>query len=72
MTNLILQPAGNADSREHYQDTVKSLVRIKDIEHLLSGEEKGRLEINYPNGEFSCGESPLQTRRNGKRLSEVM
>ena len=54
MTNLILQPAGNADSREHYQDTVKSLVRIKDIEHLLSGEEKRRLEINYPNGEFSC------------------
>ena len=37
MTNLILQPAGNADSREHYQDTVKSLVRIKDIE----------LQVNY-------------------------
>ena len=54
MTNLILQPAGNADSREHYQDTVKSLVRIKDIEHLLSDEEKRRLEINYPKGEFSC------------------
>ena len=31
MNNLILQPAGNADAREHYLDTVKVTLKIEDV-----------------------------------------
>lgn len=51
MNRVILQPTGNRDAREHYDDTILNPVSLKVIEKYLSDKEFKEIENIYPNGE---------------------
>lgn len=53
MSKIILQPAGNPDGREHYNDTIENQVDLKDISNFLSQEEIEDLSNIYNNGKCS-------------------
>ncbi|MFS8189168.1 HNH endonuclease [Rossellomorea marisflavi] len=48
MSRVILQPTGNKDAREHYEDTLVRPVDIMRIKPFVSKEEYNRLEDLYP------------------------
>ena len=54
MNNLILQPAGNADAREHYLDTVQVTVSLDAVKHHLTAGQTARINEVYPSGLFRC------------------
>jgi len=65
MNNLILQPAGNADAREHYLDSVKESIAITSILKHLSADQAQLLHEIYPSGRFKCwGVTPSTTNIN--------
>lgn len=49
MSRVILQPTGNKDAREHYQDTLVKPVPLDTIQQYVTKEEYGYLEELYPN-----------------------
>lgn len=51
MNNIILQPSGNKDAREHYNDTIKHPVNLSEIENFLSPNDKIILQEIYPKKE---------------------
>jgi len=51
MPNLIIQPAGNTDARQHYSDTVLHAVPINRMRKHLDEETVQRLEELYKGGE---------------------
>jgi len=51
MSRVILQPAGNQGGREHYVNTVESLVKIIDCEPYFGPSEFQRLQDSNPTGE---------------------
>jgi hypothetical protein len=53
MSRIILQPAGNPDGREHYNDTIENQVDLKYISKFLSPEEIEDLSNIYNNGKCS-------------------
>jgi hypothetical protein len=53
MSKIILQPSGNKDARDHYNDTIKNKVKLNDIQHLISNELYETLLNIYPEKEFS-------------------
>ena len=48
MNKVILQPSGNKDAREHYNDTIKNSVSIDKIKKFLTLEEFKILKEIYP------------------------
>src|SRR4051794_27669658 len=50
MPQLILQPAGNQGSREHYKDTVETLVALERINPLVDVDTQTQLAASYPSG----------------------
>ena len=65
MNNLILQPAGNADAREHYLNSVNESISIDSILNHLSSEQAQLLYEVYPSGKFKCwGVTPSNTNIN--------
>lgn len=51
MSKVILQPSGNKDAREHYDDTIENSVSLSKIKPHVSPEEFKVLNDIYPNGE---------------------
>ena len=51
MNSIILQPSGNKDAREHYQDTIANPKPISEIAKFLSKDDLEKLESIYPNGD---------------------
>jgi len=47
---IILQPSGNADAREHYQDTINKAVPLESIAPFLDSATLDRLRKIYPSG----------------------
>ena len=45
---MILQPSGNKDAREHYNDTIENPVSIDKIKNFLSLEQIKILKEIYP------------------------
>jgi hypothetical protein len=52
MSRIILQPAGNKDASDHYNDTIENPVDISTIASFLSDEDQNVLNEIYPSG--SC------------------
>ena len=50
MSKIILQPAGNPDGREHYNDTIENPVELKSISKFLKKEELEDLYEIYEDG----------------------
>ena len=48
MSKIILQPSGNKDAREHFNDTIELPVKLSKIEKFLSQNEKDVLSQIYP------------------------
>lgn len=48
MNSIILQPSGNKDAREHYQDTISNPVTLSDIKVFLSKNHFEALKEIYP------------------------
>ena len=48
MSNIILQPSGNKDAREHFINTIELPVKLSEIEKFLSQNEKDVLSQIYP------------------------
>ncbi|MDC0303608.1 hypothetical protein OAL15_01215 [Flavobacteriales bacterium] len=51
MSRVILQPCANKDAREHYNDTIKTSVKLDKIRPHVSKEEFDTLCEIYPNGD---------------------
>ena len=51
MSNIILQPSGNKDAREHYVDTIANPVRLERIRSYLKLEDYSNLQEIYPSGD---------------------
>ena len=51
MSNIILQPSGNKDAREHFNDTIEFPVKLSKIEKFLNQKEKDTLQQIYTNSE---------------------
>lgn len=51
MNKVILQPSGNKDAREHYENTIQQPVPIDVLGEYLSDHELDQLRIFYPNGQ---------------------
>tara|TARA_B100000963_G_C22565190_1_gene643318 strand:+ start:455 stop:1408 length:954 start_codon:yes stop_codon:yes gene_type:complete len=51
MSNIILQPSGNKDAREHFNDTIEFPVKLSKIEKFLNQKEKDTLQQIYANSE---------------------
>ena len=59
---MILQPAGNADAREHYLDTGQVTVSLDAVKHHLTAGQTARINEVYPSGLFRCwGVTPSKT-----------
>ena len=52
MSKLILQPAGNPDANEHYNDTIKTPVNLEKISKYLSIEDHDTLKKIYPDNKY--------------------
>ncbi len=52
MSLVILQPCGNRDAREHYNDTIKNTVDLGSIRSYLSQEDYDELESIYQDGKL--------------------
>ncbi len=51
MAQVILQPAGGAGAREHYENTIRRPVRLSTIKGLLTNpEDIELLGLLYPDG----------------------
>jgi len=62
MGKVILQPAGNRDAREHYNDTIKNPVSLTKISQYVSSDELNVLKNIYSNNACVWGVTP------GKKL----
>ena len=59
MSKIILQPSGNKDAREHYEDTLANPVKLSSIEKFISQKHKEVLDEIYPDGNlFIWGVTP--------------
>ena len=59
MSRIILQPSGNKDAREHYDDTILNPVGLNSISNFLSDKEKNIISKIYPNNKlFIWGVTP--------------
>ncbi len=50
MSKIILQPSGNKDSREHYQDTIENSVALEKVKPHISNHDFKILKSIYPSG----------------------
>ena len=72
MSNIILQPTGNKDAREHYLDTIQQGVKLSFIkQHLTSKDYESLLQI-YPSGEcYVWGVTPGDKNRNVSKWNKI-
>ena len=72
MTQLVLQPCGNKDAREHYADTIKRPVDLTRLAQYLSAIELKDLEEIYPNGQVQVwGVTPGKNEGNKRKWERV-
>lgn len=50
MSKVILQPSGNKDAREHYENTIQNPVSIEVLSEYLPEETLDQLKTFYPDG----------------------
>ena len=68
---IILQPAGNKDSREHYEDTITNLVSLRRIEQYLESDDMEILRSIYKDHAPLWGVTPGKKSINFKKWKRV-
>lgn len=72
MNQVVLQPTGNKDAREHYENTIQSPVNIKRFEKFLKADEFKALNKIYPSGDVTVwGVTPGKNDVNGGKYNKM-
>jgi len=72
VSNIILQPTGNKDAREHYVNTIQHGIKLLDIKQYLTPKDYESLVQIYPSGEcYVWGVTPGDENRNVSKWNKI-